>query len=72
MTESEWRPRLSIEITEEQFLSLQQLIPHGLRKAIFSCIIDDLIIMLKTDPSFIVGAILARELKLDKIMKHEG
>lgn len=66
---SGWRPRLSIEISEKQFLALQQLIPHGLRKVIFNYIIDDLIELLNTNPKLIIGAILTRDLKLNRIIK---
>ena len=45
-----WRPRLSEEITEEQFWALKNLIPHGIRKRLFSSLVDNVIEWL-SDPA---------------------
>jgi len=59
-------PRLSIEISEEQFAALQKLIPHGLKKQLFSVIIDDLIVLLETAPKreLIFAAIFSKMVNL--------
>lgn len=43
----EYRPRLSEEITAEQADALRELIPWGMRKQIFSVLVDDLIRILR-------------------------
>jgi hypothetical protein len=41
------RPRLSIDLTPEQYQELNELIPWGLKSALFGVIVDDLIEVLK-------------------------
>lgn len=52
----DWRPRLSIEVTEQQMTDLQELIPWGNKTKIFSAIIDDLISVLKGENGHIAFA----------------
>ncbi len=41
---SDYKPKLSIEITESQQQGLRNIdLPHGYQKALFSAIIDDLL-----------------------------
>ena len=39
----DYRPRLSVDLTEEQSKKLRQYLPWGLQRALFSAIIDDII-----------------------------
>lgn len=41
--ESDWRPRISIATSEEQFFALQQAIPWGMRDKLFRQFADELI-----------------------------
>ena len=68
----EWRPRLSITITDEQYKKLQGLIPWGVKGQLFSAIIDDLITALEKDGEKVLGAILARKLKLEDYSQIGG
>ena len=68
----EWRPRLSITITNEQYRKLQSLIPWGVKGQLFSAIIDDLITALEKDGEKVLGAILARKLKLEDYSQIGG
>jgi len=52
-------PRLSVEITQEQFDALIKYIPWGIKKKLFSVIVDDLIEMLKVDPSRVIGLVVS-------------
>ena len=61
---NEQRPRLSIEITEEQNLALQRLIPWGVKNSLFGMIVDDLISMLEKHGEIVLAAIFSRKLKL--------
>ena len=58
-----YRPRLSIEITEEQNRKLKQLIPWGVKNQLFQLIVDDVIEMIEEHGEIIVAAMLARKLK---------
>lgn len=68
MAHKDWRPRLSIEINEEQFNKLQRLIPWGVKNQIFKVIIDDLIKALEKDSQLVIGAFLSRRLGLTDIL----
>ena len=68
----EWRPRLSITITSEQYRKLQRLIPWGIKGQLFSAIIDDLINALEVDGEKVLGAILSKKLKLEDYSETGG
>lgn len=40
---ADWVPRLSIQISVDQFNALGTLVPHGFRKIVFSKLVDQLI-----------------------------
>lgn len=59
-------PRLSVEITDEQFRDLQRLIPHGLKTPLFRVLIDDLIVLLEGEnPHITIGAFLTNKVIFD-------
>lgn len=59
-------PRLSIEISEQQFRDLQRLLPHGYKTPLFRVIIDDLITLLEgEDPKLVVGAFIRNRVIYD-------
>ena len=63
MTEldEEYRPRLTFNCTDEQFRKLQELIPWGLKKAIFQKVAQDVIDGVeKLGNIFIAGALDGR------------
>ena len=63
MNNTEWRPRLSLEITQKQYNKLQKLLPWRLKTKIFSMLIDDLINVLEEGPESI-GALISRSIKI--------
>ena len=64
------RPRLSIEISEEQQQKLKLLLPHGTKKIVFSLIIDDLIeVMDELGSGKVIGAFINRDVKLHQLLK---
>ena len=61
----------NIEITEEQYFTLNKYLPHGMKCRIFKFIVEDLIEELEKDaPAFLAG-IYTRELKLKGFFKKE-
>ena len=68
-TEYEYKPRLSVDITEEQLQQLQALIPHGFKKQIFQVIVQDLIVILQASPNreAILAAIINRMINVPEI-----
>ena len=68
---SEHKPRLTIDIEERQEKGLKEYIPHGMKKHIFSMIIDDLLDILE-DPvkrPVFLGAMAERRLHLEDWLK---
>lgn len=70
-SEKPYRPRLSIEITEDQNADLKAMIPWGVKNALFSIIIDDVIEKLKGHGSLFIATVLSRKIKLDEYVKFE-
>jgi len=66
MTEK-YRPRLSIEITEEQAAKLYRLVPWGVKRELFNVIIEDVIEILETHGEIVIAAILARKLRVQNL-----
>jgi hypothetical protein len=70
-----YRPRLSVELTDEQYNKLSKFVPWGLQKHIFSAIVDDLLdIMEKGDAERVIAAIitgLVRPRDLIKTLSQE-
>ena len=66
---SNYVPRLSIDITEEQSKGLSVL-EFGMRKQIFHLIIDDLLKLFeKHSPVLIIGAMLEKSIGVKEICK---
>lgn len=70
MEDQDYIPRLSVEITVEQKEALDRLVPWGTRRRVFSVIVDDLISILEKSP-YVLGAIIARDIKLKSYLKTE-
>jgi len=59
----------NIELTEEQYFTLNRFLPHGMRKAVFEFIVEDLVEALNKDaPAFLTG-IYTRKIKLMNFLK---
>ena len=71
MTNEDYRPRLSIEITEEQHNALQRLIPWGLKNQVFSTIIDQLIPLLERRGSDVIALIITNDLRVEHLLKEQ-
>lgn len=71
MTEP-YKPRIGLEVTPEQFRKLQQYIPWGIRRTLFSAIIDDLIDAIEKtgQGQALIGAIVARQIHLNMLIKE--
>ena len=65
MDEKDYRPRLSIDLTEEQQMDLSRLIPWGVKGQLFSIIVDDVIRNMKEHGQIFIAAALSRAIKLE-------
>ena len=64
-------PKLSVEITQEQHLRMQRLLPHGFRKIIFSIMIDDLCDLVEEHGELVLGALAKRAVDI-RVLKTIG
>ena len=65
----EYRPRFSFDITDEQRERCDKLIgTHGIRKALFQPILDDLLDLLEKHGQIISGIIMSKNVKPKEIM----
>ena len=60
-----YKPRLSIELSREQFDKLQSLIPWGQKRQIFSPIVDDIIRLTEEHGQTFLAALIARAINLE-------
>jgi hypothetical protein len=64
------RPRLSVDITEEQDQKLVQYLDHGMRKVVFGLMIDDLLNLIeKHGAGKILGLMVERSITLRDVCK---
>jgi hypothetical protein len=61
-----YRPRLSIELSQQQANDLRALIPWGLKNQLFSVLVDDVIKLGRRYGQNFLAAILARTITLDQ------
>ena len=57
-----YRPRLSVELTPEQYQKLSNLMPWGIQRHIFAAIVDDLIDLVESQGEMALAAILAKSI----------
>ena len=64
MTNPDYKPRFSFEVTEEQKIRADRLIgDYGMRKNLFSPILDDLLDLVEEQGGLAIGLIMARKIK---------
>jgi len=67
---SEYRPRLSVDITEEQRRKLDRYLDYGMRKMLFGVVIDDLLELFeKHGVGPILGLFVERSISLREVCK---
>ena len=65
MADKFYRPRLSIEISEQQAKALQDLVPWGLKNQLFCVIVDDIIRLAASHGQQFLAAVLASAIHLE-------
>ena len=64
-----YRPKLSFDITEEQQERANKYLnTHGIRKAIFHVILDDLLDLIEKQGPMVIGVILSKAMKTDDLL----
>lgn len=65
MEDKTYRPRLSIELTEEQQVKLLKLIPWGVKNKLFSIIVDDVIRIMEKHGQRFLAEVLTKSIELE-------
>ena len=64
-----WRPRLNLDITEEQYHKLQKIFPWGVKQEFFRLVIDDIIDLIERKGERAIAAVLTKSLQFKEISK---
>ena len=69
MSIEDYRPRFSFEITEEQKQRADKLLAfHGMRRGVFSTILDDVLDLLEKHGNMVIGIILDGQARPKEIL----
>jgi hypothetical protein len=64
-----YKPRIAIEVRQDQLDELRSLLDWGIRSRVFEPIIDDLIVMLRKDRASVTALLLSREIRLNDFLQ---
>jgi hypothetical protein len=65
-----YHPRLTLEIPQDLKFKMDRLIPYGLRKKIFTMLLQDVLEAIDKNPEKVMGAIMARDLRAKDFTKE--
>lgn len=68
MPKTDSKPRLTIEVTSEQYNVLKQYIEHGMQRRVFSIIINDVVEMLNMYGEYFIIALLEKKISYRNFM----
>ncbi len=66
---TEYVPRLTIELRQDQIDDLRDLVDWGMRSKLLEPVFDDLIAMLKKDRIAVTNLLLTRSIQLKQFLK---
>ena len=64
-----WRPRLNLDITEEQYHKLQKIFPWGVKQEFFRLVLDDIIDLVERKGERAIAAVLTKSVRFKEISK---
>ncbi len=70
--EKDWRPRLSVTITNEQHIRLQRLLPWGIKNKIFNMLVDEVCDLAEEHGAIAIGLFATRGVELRLKEKPNG
>ena len=69
--DTDWRPRLSVDLTPEQATALKKRLPHGFQKRVYAALTDLLIAALEKEGLAVLNSVLAYELDLAGLLARK-
>uniref|UniRef100_A0A6M3JD02 Uncharacterized protein n=1 Tax=viral metagenome TaxID=1070528 RepID=A0A6M3JD02_9ZZZZ len=64
-----YTPRLSVEISEETYLRMQNRIPWGLKSKIMVILLEDLLDLIEKHGNIVLAAIIDRTISSQQVIK---
>lgn len=64
-----WRPRLSLEISEDLYKKFQDLVPWGLRTQLVTTLLDGALEMIEKEGDIVTALIISKRLHTRDILK---
>lgn len=64
------KPRLTVELTEEQYAKLRKHIEHGMQRKLFSIVVDDIIQMMERYGEMFILALLHHKITYRKLVEE--
>lgn len=70
MSLTNYRPRLSTELTQESYQRLSAILPHGWQKPLFQALVNGVITLYNKGGLPALGAIVSGHLEIDAIARE--
>jgi hypothetical protein len=70
MSISDYRPRLSTELTPESYQRLSAILPHGWQKPLFQALVNGVITLYDKGGVHALGAIISNHIELELVAKN--
>lgn len=64
-----YKPRLTIEISEEQFFRKQRLMPYGVQRVVFCILLDEILDLIEKHGVQALAPVLNKSLKLTEVLE---
>jgi len=64
---ADYRPRLSVDLRQDQFTRLQQILPFGTQKPLFQALVDGIIEAYERGGYDALGAIITKHISLQQV-----
>ena len=72
MSNPDWRPRITLDVSEELYYEIQRVIPRGLRRPLLEVVMEDILKILKgksvVDKEKILALVIERQVSIPEIM----
>lgn len=67
MSLEDYRPRMTVELTEAQKSYLDKVLPHGMKKQLFQVLVEGIICLHKSGGHEAIGALISRHISITQL-----
>lgn len=65
---TDYTPRLSVEISEETYIRMQNRIPWGLKSKVMAILLEDLLDLIEKHGDIVLAAVISRTISAQQII----